>query len=177
MLLSTSGSRSGRPELVRLAIAEHGPEHVDPPAREGNQRLVVPLALTALALVEGAAGRTVERAEGRLIKDALEHFVATERPAQEAHLARLAQHGGEPRRCCEGIGTGEAGQTACLDEEFARERDPHPGQAQDEGPVRVASEPLGELLIEDVQARSGVDPELHMLREGAMPARRGRKAE
>src|SRR5438876_12332702 len=43
MLLSTSCSRSGRPELVRLAIAEHGPAHVDPPARQGNQRLVDPL--------------------------------------------------------------------------------------------------------------------------------------
>jgi WD40-like Beta Propeller Repeat len=63
-------------ESVWLSGSEHGVQDVDAPAGEGDDGLVVAFAFGALAGVEGAAGGVVERAEGRLVEDALEGLVS-----------------------------------------------------------------------------------------------------
>ena len=155
MLLSTSSSLSGRPDLIGVSIAKHRPEHVDASAGERDERLVMTLAFPPLAVVKGATDRVLQGAEGRLVQDALQILIAAERPAEEADFTGLAKHGSEACSGGERVGTGEAGQTACLDEELAGQGDPHPGQAQDEGPVRVAGEEFRELLIKSAQALTG----------------------
>ena len=50
MLLSSCQTR--RAALEETAITQHRPEHVDASASEGDERLVVPATLAALALVK-----------------------------------------------------------------------------------------------------------------------------
>lgn len=157
MLLSISGSVSGRPDMVGMSIAKHRPEHVDASAGERDERLMMSLAFSPLAIVKGTADRVLQGAEGRLVQDALQILIAAERPAEEAHLARLSKHGSETCGGGERVGTGEASQTACLDEELAGQGDPHPRQAQDEGPIRVAGEEFRELLLEHSQALTSLE--------------------
>src|SRR5918994_1152070 len=98
---------------------------------------------------------TRPRAESRLIKDLLQCLIAAGRPAQEANLARLAEHWGEPGSGGQGVGGGEAANGACLGYELSREDGPHAGQAPDEGCVRVAGEPGLERTVELGQALAG----------------------
>ena len=81
MLLSISGSVSGRPDLVAVSIAKHRPQHVDASAGEGDERLVMTLAFPSLAVVKGATDWVLQGAEGRLVQDALQILIAAERPA------------------------------------------------------------------------------------------------
>jgi hypothetical protein len=58
--------------FVGVVVAEHGPEHVDPPSGEGEHSLGVALAFGSLAVIEGPGGGTVLDADhGRGIEDAL----------------------------------------------------------------------------------------------------------
>src|SRR5436853_317873 len=88
MLLSTSSSLSGRPDLIGVSIAKHRPEHVDASAGERDERLVMTLAFPPLAVVKGATDRVLQGAEGRLVQDALQILIAAERPAAAARASR-----------------------------------------------------------------------------------------
>src|SRR3954466_1336983 len=141
---------SGRfePGLERRAVVHDGPEDVHAPACEGDDGLVVPLSLASLACVEGTAVIVREGAEGALVEHALEALVAATGPAQEASATGLPQDGRDT--CCGGQGVGgtEAGETACLGDEFCGEHGPHARQAADEGRVRVAVEQCLQLTVE-----------------------------
>jgi hypothetical protein len=54
------------------------------------------------------------------------------------------------------VGAGEAGDAACRGEELGGQSGPHPGQASDEGRVRVLVEQLGDLAIELVDLGLGL---------------------
>jgi len=82
---------------------EDSPEYIDASASKGDDGLMVSFSLASLAVIEGAAVVVAERAEGGLVEDALEGFVATGGPTEEAGLAGLAQdrplcHRQKPRR-------------------------------------------------------------------------------
>ncbi len=93
-----------------------------------------------------------ERAEGGLVEDALEAFVAADGTTQKAGLAGLAQNGSDAAGRGERVGRAEAGEIACLGDEFGGEHGPHAGQAADEGRVRVVFEQRLQLAIEFAQA-------------------------
>ena len=124
---------------------------------ESDDGLMVSFSLLALACVEGAAERVGEGAEGGLVEDALEAVVGVARPLVVASLAGLAQHGGEAGGGGEGGGGAEAGDVACLGEELGGEDDPHPGQAADEGPVRVGLDELVEPAVDGGDAAAAGD--------------------
>ena len=112
-------------------------------------------SLAALAVVEGAAVRVGERAEGGLVEDPLEGLVAAERAPEEADLAGLAQHRRDAGGRGEGVGGAEAREGACLGDELGGEHGPHAGQAADEGGVRVAGEQRLELAVERGEPGAG----------------------
>jgi hypothetical protein len=99
-----------------------------------------------------AAGGVLERAEGGLVEDALQGFVAAAGAPQVADLAGLFEDRGEPGCGGEPVGCGEAADAACLGDELGGQRRPHAGQAADEGGVRVAGERLLELRVERGQS-------------------------
>lgn len=95
-------SRSGMIDSEWPPGAQDGMQDVDASAGQGDERMVMPFALGSFAVVEGTAGGVaLQRAEGGLVKDAFEGFVACCSAAQVVHLAGLAQCGGQPS------GTGE----------------------------------------------------------------------
>ena len=57
MLLSMSGSKSGRPDLLGLSITKPRPEHVDASTGEGEERLVMTRVFPPLAIVKSATHR------------------------------------------------------------------------------------------------------------------------
>jgi hypothetical protein len=79
-------------------VAEHGPEHVDPAAGEGEDGLAVPFALGSFALVVGAGGGTALDADERGgVEDALELTVVPARAVQVQGLGKIAWCGVSPR--------------------------------------------------------------------------------
>jgi hypothetical protein len=140
------------PGLEGGAGLEDGPEDIDAPAGQGDDGLMVAFSLAPLAVVEGAAVVMTERAEGGLVEDALEAFVAADGTTQKAGLAGLAQNGSDAAGRGERVGRAEAGEIACLGDEFGGEHGPHAGQAADEGRVRVVFEQRLQLAIEFAQA-------------------------
>lgn len=78
-LSSGGGARSGCRRdwlLVGLAVGEHGVDDVDAAAGEADQYGVVSLALSAFAVVVGAAGRVGEAGESRQEQRGLQRVVA-----------------------------------------------------------------------------------------------------
>lgn len=140
--------------LEGLSGLEDGPEYIDAPAGESDDSLMVSFSLASLAVVEGAAVVVAERAEGRLVEDALEAFVAADGPTEEAGLAGLAQDRRHATGRSQGVGGAEAREIACLDDELCGEHDPHAGQAADEGRIRVALKQRLQLAVEFDQARA-----------------------
>jgi hypothetical protein len=57
---------------VALSIAQHGEQDSRPSPGQGDRGLVVPPALTPLALLEGAGTRSAQAGEGGLVEDPLE---------------------------------------------------------------------------------------------------------
>jgi hypothetical protein len=63
---------SCRAALKRSSVTQHRPYDVDPPTRQGDESLSVPLALGPLAIVEGPGLRTTSQAgKRRLVEDPL----------------------------------------------------------------------------------------------------------
>ena len=129
-LVCLSRSRSTTTRLlksVRTPIAQHGPQDVDPVAGEHEEGLVVTLPFAALACAGRAAGQTVQRAERVLVEHALDALVTAERAAQEAYLARLAEHGSGPGGPRGSVGAEKTVTGAHFGEELRRQDHPHGG--------------------------------------------------
>ena len=109
---------------------------------------MVAFSLAPLALIEGPAIVVCQRVEGGLIEDALEAIVAAVGSSEEPGSSGLSQHGRHAGGRGEGIGGAEAGEVACLGDEFCGENGPHAGQASDEGRIRVALEKRFQLAVE-----------------------------
>src|SRR5919112_3486683 len=64
---------SSRRALLELgSVTQHRPHNVDPPTRQGDEGLRVPLALRPLAIVESPGLRgTAQAGKGRLVEDPL----------------------------------------------------------------------------------------------------------
>src|SRR5690606_12369921 len=107
------------------------------------------------AVIEGAAVGGCKRAEGGLVEDAFEALVAAGGPSEEAGFARLPEDWGDACGSGESVGRTEAGEIACLGDEFGGEDGPHAGQALDEGRIRVAGEPLLEFAVDLAETRAG----------------------
>ena len=116
-------------DLVRLPIAEHGPEHIDPPSSEGDERLLVSFPLAPFPVIEGAAFRRPQRAVGRLVKHPLEMLVATSRAPEVTGLAGLPEHRRQARRSGESVRRSEPVDRAGRGNEVGREDDAHSREA------------------------------------------------
>jgi hypothetical protein len=65
--MKMSSRRSG---LECGSVAQHRPHHVDPPTRQRDEGLGVPLALCPLSIVEGSGlRRSAQAGERRLVED------------------------------------------------------------------------------------------------------------
>ena len=63
---------SRRAALERGSITQHCPQYIDPPPRQSDEGLCVPLAFGSLAIVEGSGLWSAAQArERRLIEDPL----------------------------------------------------------------------------------------------------------
>src|SRR5947209_18327157 len=80
-------------DLEWAAVAQHGVQDVDASAGEGEDGLVVAFAFGSFAVVEGAAGGVVKRAERGLVEDPFEGLVAAAGALEVADLARLLEDG------------------------------------------------------------------------------------
>ena len=108
-------------------------------------------ALTLFPVVEGPAGRVaLQGAERRLVEDHLQGSVSMGGALQVADLAGLLQRRGESGSRGQLVGGGVSGDDACHGEELRGEGGPHPGQALDEGRVRVLVEQLSDLAVESL---------------------------
>jgi hypothetical protein len=74
MRQSRGGFEAG---LERCPVLDDGPGHVDASSRGDDGGLVVALPLASLAIVEGLAVVISEQADGELVEDPLEAFIAT----------------------------------------------------------------------------------------------------
>jgi hypothetical protein len=82
---------SRRAALKGGSVTQHRPQHVDPPTRQSDESLGVPLALSPLAIVESPGLRgTAQAGKGRLVEDSLEDLLTTTHPFVVTHpLARV----------------------------------------------------------------------------------------
>ena len=93
---------------------QHGEQDSHPSPGQGDHGLVVPLALTPLALLEGAGVRSAQAGEGGLVEDSLEHLVTYAHAAMVAHpLAGVSSHGHQTGEGDEVAGRGECGRVSC----------------------------------------------------------------
>ena len=137
--------------LVGLVIAEHGPEHVDPSAGQGEYGLGVPLALGAFAVVEGpGCGASLDADHGRGVEDALELSVVALGSMQvSCAIARVARGRRKSGVAGEVIGGGEPGQRAADGgQELGAEDIANPGQAGDDGGVLLGVETRRDFAID-----------------------------
>lgn len=133
---------------------ENGPEDVHAPACESDDCLVVAFSFAPLAFVERPAVVMGEGAECRLVEDAFEPSVAAAGSSEEACSAGLAQHGCNSSSRSECVGGSEAGEVACLSDQFCGEDGSHAGQAADEGRIGVPLKQGFQFAVEVDQARS-----------------------
>jgi hypothetical protein len=105
---------SRRAVLKRGSVAQHRPHHIDPPTRQGDESLSVPLALGPLAIVESPRLRgTAQAGKGRLVEDPLEDFVATTHPFVVTHpFAGVTGRRNETRLSSEPVGALEGADVA-----------------------------------------------------------------
>src|SRR4051812_2486543 len=93
MILSSRRRGDGSVGVVAALVAQHGPQHVDPPSGEGQDGVGVSFTFRAFACVEalGLVG-PADAVHGRVVKDALQTAVvslgATEISADPAGVAR-----------------------------------------------------------------------------------------
>ena len=145
---------SGRVGLKRGSITQHRPQDVDPPARQRDQSLGVPLALSPLAIVEGSGLRSASQArEGRLVEHSLEDLVAATHPFVVADpfagvVGRRYQSGvgGEP------VCTLEGREISYSDQKLCSEKRTHPWQASQDLRFRAGEKTLLELLVDALDA-------------------------
>ena len=83
---------SRRAALKRGSVTQQRPQHIDPPTRQGDQSLGMPLGLSPLKIVEDPGVRgTAQAGKRRLVEDPLEDLVATTHPTVASYpLARVA---------------------------------------------------------------------------------------
>ena len=151
MKMSSCGSG-----LEGSSVAQHRPHDVDPPTRQGDQSLGVPLALSSLAVVEGPGLRGATQAgKGRLVEDPLEDFIAPAHPAALADsLAGVS--GGWHKTGVSGelIGTLENGEVSYSHQELGPEDRTHPRQASEDPSLGTGEKTLLKLLIQGLDALS-----------------------
>src|SRR5947209_9455416 len=105
----TLSSRFWGPLMVRLTVSEHRPEHVDPPSRQRDYRLVVSLAFSPLAQIESPAGSVKgDAAERRPVQHTFEDPIAASGPPLEAGIARTSSDGHQTSGGGQRVGRGEA---------------------------------------------------------------------
>lgn len=97
-----------------FAALEHGPDHCDAAAREGDERLGMVFPLASLSVVEGLGEWVARRdsAISALVENAFERLVAAEGPAPSCALSGLALDGCEAGGGGERIGRAEASDVA-----------------------------------------------------------------
>jgi hypothetical protein len=105
---------SRRAALKGGSVTQHRPQHVDPPTRQSDESLGVPLALSPLAIVESPGLRgTAQAGKGRLVEDSLEDLVTTTHPFVVTHpLARVTGCRDQTRVSSEPVGTLEGADVA-----------------------------------------------------------------
>src|SRR5829696_1534969 len=142
---------SGESRIELRTVAQHRPEDVDPSAGPGDQRLVVPLALRPLAVVEcPGLRRATEAREGRLVEDLLEPPVAAAHPAVVARaFSGIAGRRSQAGEGGELVGAGEAvPRIAHRRQELRAQERPHARQAGEYTRQRVGAEACLDLCIE-----------------------------
>src|SRR5919107_109986 len=147
-----SSRRRGRDRFfVATLVAEHGPEHVDPAAGEGEDGLTVPFALGSFALVVAAGGGTALDADERGgVEHALQLTVVPARAVQVADpVAGVARSRGQTGVAGEVIGRGKGLQIAAgRGEELRAEQLADTDHAGQDGGVGVGMEPAGDTSVE-----------------------------
>jgi hypothetical protein len=146
---------SCRPGLEGGPVAQHRPQHVDPPASESDEGLGVPLALGPLALVEGPGLRGATQAgEGRVVEeDPLEDLIAPAHPTVVSYsLAGVAGGRDEPGVSGELVGALKSREVSCGDQELSSEDRTHPRQASEDPSLGTGEKTPCKLLIEGLDA-------------------------
>ena len=112
--------------IERLSVIEDCPHDGDASSREGDEGLDVTVAFASLAIVEGFGGRVSggDGAEGGLVEDTLEGFVAAIGAPERPGLSGLAQDGRKAGSGGHGVGGTKAGDVACRGNELSREHRP-----------------------------------------------------
>ena len=152
MLLSSGVKKilGGRLEVER-AIAEHRPYDVDSTPRESEEGLLVGLSLAAFAIVEGSRrGAVLQARESGEVAGAQEPSVEPTRSVMVATdspgVTRSRGHAGDTRESVGGLESAQV--TSGVSEERRGEDGPEARHAEQDGGVRVVTEPFGDRRIE-----------------------------
>src|SRR5215212_3475999 len=146
---------SCRAVLKRGSVAQHRPHHIDPPTRQGDESLSVPLALGPLAIVESPRLRgTAQAGKGRLVEDPLEDFVATTHPFVVTHpFAGVTRRRNETRVVSsEPVGALEGADVAHGHQKLGPEDRSHAWQASENPSLGTGEKTLPNLLIDTLDA-------------------------
>ena len=144
---------SGARRFEALSVAQHGEQDSHPSLGQGDHGVVVPPALTPLALLEGAGVRSAQAGEGGLVEDSLEHLVTSAHAAMVAHpLAGVSSHGHQTGVGDEVAGRGECGRVSCGHQKLGAEARAHAGQAGEDLGERMGEEEHFESLIKGIEA-------------------------
>src|SRR5215212_842767 len=122
-----------RTALEGGSITQHRPQNIDPPTRQRDESLSVPLAFSSLALVEDSGLRSASQAgKGRLVEDPLEGLVPSSHPAVLTHtLAGVVGGGYQTGVGGQPIGAREGADVAYGDQELGPEDRSHTRQANE----------------------------------------------
>src|SRR5215470_2276671 len=136
---------------VGLVVAQQRPHDIDTAACQGQDGLVVFLALGSLAVIEGPGVRAVLDADLRgVVEDPVEHAVVAAGPVQAAGApAGVSRRGGQPGVAGQVVSGVEGGHVAAGgDEELGAEQDADAGQAGDHGGGAMAAKSGGDPLVD-----------------------------
>ena len=136
------------------SVAQHRPQDVDPPSRQRDQGLGVPLALTSLAVVEGPGVRRAAQAgKRRVVEDPFEDLVPPAHPAVVAHpLAGVTGGRDETRVGGELVGALEGREVSHTHQELGPEDRTHARQAREDPSLGTGEKTPRNLLVEGSEA-------------------------
>src|SRR5215204_6805351 len=140
--------------LKRASVTQHCPQYIDPPLRQSDESLSVPLALSPLAIVEGPGLRGAAQAgKGQLVEDPLEDLVATTHPFVVTHpFAGVPSRRDKSGVSSKLVDTLEGVNITHGHQKLGPEDRPHAWQASENPSLGTGEKTLPNLLIDALEA-------------------------